>query len=160
MEKIYKISKFDGLYKFLSAGYFCKITYNDNEYRSVLHAFLAEIMTNEKDRKDVSECNTSYEALKLSSTLNTRKDIDLVDLRESLQRIKFTKSIHLRRFLMATGKDILENGNYASDDFWGVDLETGRGENHDGKILMKIRKELFNEMKEKKRQKFEPKRMI
>ena len=44
--------------------------------------------------------------------------------------------------LLATGEMHLEEGNNWNDTFWGVDLKTGKGENHLGKLLMKIRKEL------------------
>jgi hypothetical protein len=36
----------------------------------------------------------------------------------------------------------LVEGNRWGDQFWGVDLRTGLGENHLGKILMKVRDEL------------------
>lgn len=36
----------------------------------------------------------------------------------------------------------IEEGNTWHDKFWGVDLETGEGENHLGKILMEIRDEM------------------
>ena len=34
------------------------------------------------------------------------------------------------------------NGNTWGDTCWGVDLRTGQGENHLGRILMKVREEL------------------
>lgn len=35
----------------------------------------------------------------------------------------------------------LVEGNSFGDTFWGVDARTGKGENHLGKILMKVREE-------------------
>ena len=40
---------------------------------------------------------------------------------------------------------MLEEGNTWHDTFWGVDAKTGEGQNHLGKILMKIREELKEE---------------
>ena len=36
----------------------------------------------------------------------------------------------------------LEEGNRWHDTFWGIDQNTGKGENHLGKILMKVRDEI------------------
>ena len=37
---------------------------------------------------------------------------------------------------------VLEEGNTWNDTFWGVHLKNGQGQNHLGRILMKIRTEL------------------
>ena len=44
-----------------------------------------------------------------------------------------------------TGNLVLEEGNGWHDTFWGVDLKTGEGENHLGRILMQVREELREE---------------
>ena len=36
----------------------------------------------------------------------------------------------------------IEEGNWWKDKFWGVDIKTRQGENHLGKLIMKIRKSL------------------
>lgn len=41
--------------------------------------------------------------------------------------------------LLDTGNKTLKEGNYWKDLYWGVDLRTGEGENHLGKILMQLR---------------------
>ena len=46
------------------------------------------------------------------------------------------------RCLVATGDAIVIEGNTWRDTYWGVDLKTGEGENHLGKILMRVRSEL------------------
>ena len=61
---------------------------------------------------------------------------------EEIVRAKFTQNHALRQQLLDTGDRELREGNSWHDIFWGVDLRTGKGENHLGKILMKVRSEL------------------
>ena len=63
-------------------------------------------------------------------------------------RWKFSKNNpNLRKKLIATeGVDLIEY-NYWRDVFWGVSLQSGEGENHLGKLLMKIREEIIEEEK-------------
>ena len=61
---------------------------------------------------------------------------------EEIVRAKFTQHPDLAEKLLATGDRILVEGNHWGDTFWGVDTRTGQGENHLGKILMKVREEL------------------
>lgn len=56
---------------------------------------------------------------------------------------KFTQNEDLKEKLLATGNDILEEGNTWGDKVWGT--VNGVGENKLGKILMKVREELRNE---------------
>lgn len=44
--------------------------------------------------------------------------------------------------LLSTGDQNLVEGNTWNDTFWGVDLNTGHGENHLGRILMRVRDDL------------------
>ena len=53
---------------------------------------------------------------------------------------KFSRNPELRVKLLNTGDIELIEGNYWGDTFWGVC--NGKGENHLGKILMRVRKEL------------------
>ena len=59
-----------------------------------------------------------------------------------MRRAKFTQNEDLKWRLIATGDAYLEEGNTWHDTCWGVDAKTGVGENHLGKILMKVRSEL------------------
>ena len=61
---------------------------------------------------------------------------------ETLVREKFSHNKDLKEMLLETGDAIIEEGNDWNDTFWGVC--NGKGENHLGKILMKIREELRN----------------
>jgi predicted NAD-dependent protein-ADP-ribosyltransferase YbiA (DUF1768 family) len=58
-----------------------------------------------------------------------------------LNKIKYEQEVSRNMLINTTDREIIE-GNYHGDKFWGVDIETGEGENMLGKILMTIRKEL------------------
>ena len=58
---------------------------------------------------------------------------------EKLLKLKFSK-YSLKQRLLNTGNAMLIEGNDWNDTFWGVC--NGKGQNHLGKLLMEIRKEL------------------
>jgi ribA/ribD-fused uncharacterized protein len=62
---------------------------------------------------------------------------------EEVLRAKFANP-NLKELLLATGNENIQEGNIWNDKCWGVDLkETPNvGENHLGRLLMKIRDEL------------------
>ena len=64
---------------------------------------------------------------------------------EDIVRAKFTQNQDMKQQLLATGNLVLVEGNGWHDTFWGVDLKTGEGENHLGRILMQVREELREE---------------
>ena len=67
-------------------------------------------------------------------------DIKLNVMRDLVWR-KFSEDPELRAKLLATGDAELVEGNAWGDTFWGVD-QSGKGENHLGKILMETRTRL------------------
>lgn len=83
-------------------------------------------------------------AKKLGKKVELREDWDSVKLEimEQLVRQKFTgpKSEMCKMILLGTGDEEIIEGNTWGDTFWGVC--NGIGENHLGKILMKIREEI------------------
>ena len=66
---------------------------------------------------------------------------------EEIVRAKFGQNPVLADKLLATGDTLLIEGNTWGDKFWGVDTRVGQGENHLGKILMKVRAENGREVK-------------
>lgn len=48
-----------------------------------------------------------------------------------------------KSLLIATGNCNIIEGNYWGDEFYGVNLKTGKGKNHLGHLIMKIRETLL-----------------
>lgn len=61
---------------------------------------------------------------------------------EEIVFAKFSQNPELAQKLADTGDMELTEGNRWHDTYWGVDLMTGKGENHLGRILMKVRAQL------------------
>ena len=53
-----------------------------------------------------------------------------------------------RDLLLATGDQFLQEGNNWGDLIWGVDIETGEGQNLLGKLIMEFRETLIMEFRE------------
>jgi ribA/ribD-fused uncharacterized protein len=72
---------------------------------------------------------------------------------EQILRSKFERNPELKKKLLETGDKILVEGNTCKDTFWGVDLNSPdeespwlyKGENHLGRLLMKLREEFKKE---------------
>lgn len=136
-----KIKGFNGQYRFLSNFYPCTITYNGVVYRSVEAAYQAQ--KNPKYATQFAKMD-AIEAKRAGSRMKLRPDWDDVKLSimNELIVIKFTSNKSLCQKLLGTANLILEETNYWNDTYWGVC--NGVGENHLGKILMKVREQLRN----------------
>lgn len=136
------IKQFIGKYRFLSNFYPTKIIINGKKYPSTEHYYQAmkfkDPSLQEKVRKAPSPARAKEIAHKFSPQEDW-KDISL-DIMEKGLRAKFKKPT-LQKKLLDTKDAILQEGNTWGDKFWGVDLKTGEGKNHLGKLLMKIRDE-------------------
>ena len=117
--------------------YPCTITYNGHTFKTSESAFQAQ--------KDISRAS-EFEALdgiqakKLGRQVNMRPDWNSVrlDIMEEILRVKFSDPI-LAAKLKAVNELIVEDNTW-NDTFWGVCR--GKGENHLGKLLEKIKSEL------------------
>lgn len=138
------IDRFDGNYRFLSNFWTIAITFEGLSFPSVEHAYVAAKTLDQNERVHICHIGTAREVKAYGQKLQLRPDWDQVKLKimEDLVRQKFSKSITLRDALVATGTQEIVEGNYWGDKYWGIDLKTGEGENHLGKIIMKVRDEL------------------
>lgn len=142
LEKTARIDLFRKYYFFLSNFFPCTVTYNGITYKSSEAAFQAQKTLDESIRAEFAE----YDAQTSKDTgraLDIRPDWDDVKLQIMYEicKAKFTQNPVLANKLIATEKFELVEGNDWNDTFWGVCNDIG--ENHLGKILMRIRQELI-----------------
>lgn len=130
-------------YRFLSNFYEAKIEYDGLTYGSNEAAFQAQKCITKGEKIQFTEYGPG-KSKGIGRRIQLRPDWEEVkdSLMEAIVRAKFTQHPELAAKLLATGDKVLVEGNHWGDTYWGVDIHTGQGENHLGKILMKIRGEL------------------
>lgn len=136
------IDRFSGTYSFLSNFYEHPVTYKGKTFASVEHAFQAYKADNDIDFEIVADQPTPGKAKRAGRKIPLRSDWEEVklDLMLSLVRAKFVEDTVMLKLLQSTGDEELVEGNTWGDVVWGVC--DGVGENHLGKILMRVRSEL------------------
>lgn len=143
------VNQFIGLYGWLSNFYPCDVVMDvagkTRTFTSAEHAYQAAKAKTIEDFEKVSKAKTAGEAKRLGKSVQLRDDWESVKLTvmEQVLRAKFSDEV-LRRRLLSTGQQELIEGNTWGDVFWGVNLETGEGENHLGRLLMKVREEAMS----------------
>lgn len=135
------IDSFQGKYRFLSNFWPAQVKLYGEVYPSVEHAYVAGKTTDESIRKQIAKCATAGQVKRLGRTLKLRNDWNEIKLALMCYLIK-QKFNHpdLQKKLLETGDVQLIEGNKWNDTFWGVC--GGKGQNHLGKILMRVREEL------------------
>ena len=130
-------------YTFLSNFYEAKVTYGGLTYGTNEAAFQAQKCMTEEEKQPFTEYGPG-KSKGMGRKVLLRPDWEQVKvgIMEEIVRAKFTQHPDLARLLIGTGNKILVEGNHWGDTCWGVDTRNGQGENHLGKILMKVRKEL------------------
>jgi ribA/ribD-fused uncharacterized protein len=118
------------------------LVYKGIEYKTVENFYQAMKTTYHSERKKIASMNP-YDAKKYAKTmgkrLNWTKEFKLLAMEYGLKH-KFKKGTTWHDKLMSTeDSEIIEWNNWG-DIFWGIDVRTNKGENHLGKLLMKIRK--------------------
>lgn len=148
------IDKFEGRFAFLSNFYPCLIEYQGIIYPSVEHMYVAMKVNNQQlingiyytpndFREMISKIKTAGEAERIGrkAKLRTGWEDTKLKVMNWAVREKF-KDEKLAQLLLSTGDEELIEGNWWNDTFFGVC--NGIGENHLGKILMKVREEIRN----------------
>lgn len=137
------ITRFRDDYRFLSNFWLVSITLDGVTYPSVEHAYQAS-KTLDKSQREKMLSMTPGQAKRYGRKVSIRSNWEDIKI-EVMQRLveqKFSKD-PLKSMLLRTGNEELKENNYWGDTFWGVCNEVG--ENHLGKILMKVREELKND---------------
>ena len=143
MTTISTIDSFRGKYYFLSNFFPAEVTYSGLTYQNNEAAFQAQKTYSKEERIEFTTLEPR-DAKRRGRRVRLRKDWEQVKDRimEEIVRAKFSQNEELKEQLLATGDAQLVEGNRWNDRYWGVDIRSGVGENHLGKILMKVRSEL------------------
>lgn len=138
------INDFRGKYFFLSNFYEAPVTWDGITYKNNEAAFQSAKVLDKGLRKEFATLDPSS-AKKKGRHVQLRDNWDKIkyDIMYDICYAKFTQNEELKSRLLATGTHLLEEGNTWGDKIWGT--VDGEGENHLGKILMRVRKELRNE---------------
>ena len=130
-------------YCFLSNFYEVRVVYGGLTFGSSEAAFQAQKCMTEEEKAQFTQYGPG-KSKGMGRRVKLRPDWEQVKLgiMEEIVRAKFTQHPELAVRLLQTGGRVLVEGNHWGDTFWGVDSRTGQGENHMGRILMKIREEL------------------
>lgn len=138
-----EIMTFRGAYSFLSNMHKASFEWDGRIYQNSEAAFQSAKSLDPAVRDTFSDMSGVI-AKRAGKRLMLRSDWEDVKdgIMEEIVRAKFLQNPDLRQKLIDTGDMELTEGNSWHDTYWGVDVRTGRGENHLGIILMRIRAEL------------------
>lgn len=158
MEEVNVIDSFEGKYEFLSNMYKApqesRIFWmerdedGDENLESALeifptleHAFQTSRTLNRKDQLEIKEAVSAKQARRIAERAENVRGHDL-SIMERLLIDKFNQHFYLTCSLLLTNdtKIVFKN----NDTFWGIN-EDGEGLNHLGRLLMKIRSNIFTE---------------
>lgn len=133
------INLFRDEYFFLSNFYPVEIKLDGIVYPNAETVFQAQKTLDVEERRKFSMLKNPVQAKRLGREVKLRDDWEEVklDIMTEIVSQKFLQHPHLIEMLLQTGDEELVEGNKWGDRFWGVCK--GKGENHLGKILMKIR---------------------
>lgn len=114
------------------------------EYATVEHYYQSMKATSEEDRNYVRAAQHPAHAKNRGRKVECRSDWEQMSVYYMSKGLhaKFTQHPVLKDKLLATGSQILREGNTWHDMFWGVELHTGEGRNMLGQLLMALRDEL------------------
>lgn len=122
------------------------IEFQGVKYATAEHAFHAQKFDDTKLREEIVGCGSPLAAWELARKLKPQRRADWNDVKVGILtdiiREKVRQYPEVRTALEETGnREIIEVNE--NDDFWGTGAD-GNGQNHTGKILMKIRDELVD----------------
>ena len=135
------INGFKEKYSFLSIYYPTEIEYEGIKYNCPINAFLAQQVSSQIQKKQIAKSAPSRSTIMV---INSEEKVNLtteqqLEIMYNICKIKFSDE-NLKQSLLSTKNEELVDETDWNNKFWGV--TNGEGENHIGKILMKIRDEL------------------
>ena len=134
------IDSFQGAYRFLSNFWPVQVIYEDIEFPSVEHAYVAAKTLDTSKRYEIADiaATRAGEVKRLGRELVLRPHWH--EIKRSVMLPLIAQKFMLRPLrdeLLDTGNAILIEGNNWGDTYWGICR--GKGENHLGKIIMDVR---------------------
>lgn len=140
------ITRFFGEFRKLSNFWESDVVLDSVTYPTVEHAYQAAKTMNLEKRAWILASEWANGAKQRGAKVPLRPDWEGVKLgvMEHLLRQKFSQR-EFKKFLKGTEHRELVEGNYWHDNFWGqctCSKHIGQGQNHLGKLLMKLRAEL------------------
>jgi ribA/ribD-fused uncharacterized protein len=138
--------QFTGKYRFLSNFFPISIYHMDVFFTSAEHAYQAAKSSSKQAREHIAALETPAMAKQYGRhiLIRPRWEEEKLMVMEDILRLKFQRNhIMLRRMLAETNPLEIVEDNHWGDRFWGSCM--GYGENHLGKLLMKIRAEVLED---------------
>lgn len=150
MRKIKKIiGPFKGEYAWLSNFYTHPFVHYGGHFRSAEHAYQCSKATTDGDFVIIRGAFTPAEAKRIAKRMPIRSDWEEIKLKVMKRIIwnKFNSTKVLQRKLIETKDAKLIEYNTWHDNFWGICTckkckEKEKGQNHLGRILMRVRRKL------------------
>lgn len=145
------IDKFDEDYAFLSNFYPVNLTVYGITYQNSEAAFQSLKTLDIQARKNLFSKASAKESKKLGRKIKLRSDWEFVKQEDMdyVVECKFYQNPELLQKLIDTGNEELVEGNTWHDNYWGnctcEKCKNIPGENHLGKILMRIREKYKNQ---------------
>ena len=150
-QKLTRIDSFTGYFNFLHNNYLTPVYYEGITYPSVTHAYHAARSTDQQTRKAILNAETfqilGNIAIRISDPLDWQER--KLKLMEQLLRDKFRRCKDLQDKLRLTlGRELLMTYEEEKKNnlYWGV--VKGKGQNQLGRILMKIRNDIINDVQQ------------
>lgn len=136
---------FEGDLDFCSNFYPCEFEWQGVKWQSSEAAYQSakEEVPNYLEWNTLTPQQAKYKGRRIE----VREDWDRIKIKimESILRCKFHDNPELKQRLIDTGDQKLIEWNWWNDIFWGKSIHRGKGKNHLGKLLMKLRKQYQNE---------------
>ena len=134
------VREFKSEFEFLSNFYPVSIHVDGIDYPSVEHAYQAFKTDDISKKMEIAALPYPGQAKKYGRHISLRPDWDKLKLSfmAVLLYQKFANSVLQEKLLETEDRELIE-GNWWHDQYWGVDLRKGLGENNLGKLLMQTR---------------------
>ena len=138
-----EIERFRDEHEFLSCDYPCTVFYDGMTFSCAEAAFQAARCVDPGVKRRIAQADgPRAKQIAAKSAVHPDWDERKLAVMEDVLRAKFSGNPELARKLAATGSAVLIYGNNKKDVFWGRDFYTDRGDNHLGRLLMKLRNEM------------------